>query len=91
MADQDNERNVMLSVLAGVGIGVLVGAIAGLLLAPKSGTETRESLTTTLGDLGNKITDLTHQVSSKVKLAVDATKHAAAEKLEESADKVESA
>ena len=35
MATNDDDRGVLISVLAGIGIGVLVGAVAGLLLAPK--------------------------------------------------------
>ena len=78
MADQDNERSVVLSVLAGIGVGVLVGAIAGLLLAPRSGSETRQSIGSTLTDLGNKIGDLSQQVASKVKTAVEQGKQAIA-------------
>src|SRR5437588_9153286 len=84
MADQDNERSVVLSVLAGIGVGVLVGAIAGLLLAPRSGSETRQSIGGTLTDLGNKITDLSQQVASKVKSAVEQGKQAMAEHAEQS-------
>ena len=82
MENQDNERNVMLSVLAGIGIGVLVGAIAGILLAPRSGSETRESISSTLNDLGNKISDLSHDVATKVKSAVETGKQAVADRLE---------
>lgn len=82
MESQDNERSVMLSVLAGIGIGVLVGAIAGILLAPRSGSETRESISSTLNDLGNKISDLSHDVATKVKSAVETGKQAVAERLE---------
>jgi len=82
MENQDNEKSVMLSVLAGIGIGVLVGAIAGLLLAPRPGTETRESIGATLKDLGNKIGDLSQQVATKVKTAVEHGREAVAEHLE---------
>ena len=71
MAEQDSERGVMLSVLAGIGIGVIVGAIAGLLMAPKSGNETRQDIGATLGDLGTKLTDLSQQVASRVKTVVE--------------------
>ena len=82
MANQDDERNVMLSVLAGIGIGVMVGAIAGLLLAPRSGTETREAIGEKLHDLGNKLNDLSHDVAGKVKSAVDSGRQAVVERRE---------
>jgi gas vesicle protein len=66
-SSNDHEKNVMVSVLAGVGIGVLVGAIAGLLLAPKTGAETRQSLGSALHELGEKLGDLSQQVSSRLK------------------------
>jgi len=82
MNNDDNEKSVMLSVLAGIGIGVLVGAIAGLLLAPRAGSETRESISHTLKDLGAKVSDLSHQIADRVKSAVETGKQAVAEKLE---------
>jgi len=85
METQDNERNVMLSVLAGIGIGVIVGAVAGLLFAPRSGSETRESVAQTLTDLAHKISDLSQQVTEKVKTVVETGKKAMAEKVEEAA------
>ncbi len=82
MASEDQEKSVMLSVLAGIGIGVLVGAIAGLLLAPKPGAETREDISHSLSDLGNKISDLSHQVADRVKTVVDKSKQVVADKME---------
>ena len=82
MDNDDNEKSVMLSVLAGIGIGVLVGAIAGLLFAPKSGPETRQNISATLTDLGNKIGDLSHQVADRVKTAVETSKQVVADKME---------
>ncbi len=83
MDSQDNEKSVMLSVLAGIGVGVLVGAIAGLLFAPKAGTETRESIGNTLTDLGNKISDLSQDVANRVKTVVESGRQAASDKLSE--------
>ena len=85
MNDQDQEKSVMLSVLAGIGIGVLVGAVAGLLLAPKPGVETRENIGQTLSDLGNKITDLSQQVATRVKTAVETGKQAVQDRIEKHA------
>ncbi len=86
MENQDNERSVLLSVLAGIGIGVIVGAIAGLLFAPRSGSETRETVGHTLTDLTHKISDLSQQVAAKVKSAVETGKQAMAEKVAEADD-----
>lgn len=51
MSNDREESNVVLYMLAGVGLGAIIGAAAGLLFAPKSGAETRE-------DLANKFKEL---------------------------------
>jgi gas vesicle protein len=51
MSNEKEEANVVLYMLAGVGLGAIIGAAAGLLFAPKAGTETRE-------DLANKFKEL---------------------------------
>lgn len=52
---QDNdEKNVLIYMLAGVGLGALIGAAAGLLFAPKAGTETREELADKFKELKGK-------------------------------------
>lgn len=51
MANNNDDSNVMLYMLAGVGLGAIIGAAAGLLFAPKAGTELRE-------DLGDKFKEL---------------------------------
>ncbi len=53
MTDRDN-ANGMLYMLAGVGLGAIIGAAAGLLFAPKPGAETREDLTDKLKELKDK-------------------------------------
>jgi gas vesicle protein len=71
METQENDKSVLMSVLAGIGIGVIVGGIAGLMFAPKAGMEMRESVTKTLADLGEKINQVAQQVSTKVGQAAD--------------------
>ena len=44
MTNEHDEKNVMLYMLAGVGLGAIIGAAAGLLFAPKAGTETRAEI-----------------------------------------------
>lgn len=51
MSNNDHDSNSMLYLLAGVGLGAIIGAAAGMLFAPKAGTEIRD-------DLGEKITEL---------------------------------
>jgi len=53
MSDHD-DKNVMLYMLAGVGLGAIIGAAAGLLFAPKAGAETREELGGKLKELKGK-------------------------------------
>lgn len=64
---EQHDKNVMLYFLAGVGLGALVGAAAGLLLAPKSGAETREDLAHKFDELKNKVTEWAkHRKEGKV-------------------------
>jgi len=48
------DRDVALNLLAGIGIGAIIGAVTALLLAPKPGAETREDIKKTLDDLRHK-------------------------------------
>jgi gas vesicle protein len=68
MHDND-EKNVMLYMLAGVGLGALIGAAAGLLFAPKPGTETREDLSNKFKELKGKTEEwIAEQKAKKSKL-----------------------
>jgi gas vesicle protein len=63
----EGERNdTLLSLLAGVGIGALVGAAAALLLAPQSGEETRTQIRGTADDLLVKLRDTVEDMRGKV-------------------------
>jgi gas vesicle protein len=86
MAGNDDDRSVLVSVLAGIGIGVLVGAVTGLLLAPKSGEETRDDLTKSLSDLNTKVNELGRTVSQRVTEQVSRTRAQMAQKFGESSD-----
>ena len=57
MADNE-ERGVALNFLAGVGIGAMVGGVIALLVAPKSGSETREDLKKAAQDLAKSTEDI---------------------------------
>ncbi|HEY0867396.1 MAG TPA: YtxH domain-containing protein [Fimbriimonas sp.] len=54
MAHHDDDSNVLIYMLAGVGLGAIIGAAAGLLFAPKAGTELRHDLTDKIGELKGK-------------------------------------
>lgn len=53
MSDSD-DKNAMLYLLAGVGIGALIGTAAGMLFAPKAGSETRDELVEKVKELKTK-------------------------------------
>ena len=66
----DNEdRGVLLNFLAGVGIGAIVGAAAALVLAPKSGSETREDLKKVVQDLSKSTEELRRRSSEALDTA----------------------
>ncbi|TKC06086.1 YtxH domain-containing protein [Pedobacter frigoris] len=48
-----NSSNILIGLLA----GLAAGAALGLLIAPESGTETRDKLSRSLNDLGESIKD----------------------------------
>jgi len=72
MSDNGSEeRNVMLYMLAGIGLGALIGAAAGLLFAPKPGSEIREDLGKQLSDLkkkaGDWYTERKHKTAAEIR------------------------
>lgn len=81
MSDNSEDRSLIVSVLAGIGIGVLVGAVAGLLLAPKSGEETRNDLGKSMNDLSDKVNELGRTVKQQVTSVVERTRAQMAQKM----------
>lgn len=55
--NHSEDRNSLVYLLAGFGLGALIGALAGLLFAPKSGDETRDELNSKLKELKGKTED----------------------------------
>lgn len=86
MANGNEDRGILLNVLAGIGIGVLVGAAAGMLLAPKAGEETRGDLGKSLNELNDKLSDLGKTVSQKVTEASERLRTQMTQKLGENGD-----
>lgn len=68
---ETEDKGVMVYFLAGVGVGALIGAAAGLLLAPKAGTETREELSHKFDDLKHRVGDWVKEKKNKATSAVE--------------------
>lgn len=64
MSDND-DKNVLLYMLAGVGLGALIGAAAGLLFAPKAGSEFREDIADKFKELKGKTEEWIQEQRSK--------------------------
>jgi gas vesicle protein len=52
--EERDDKNALIYMLAGIGLGAVVGAAAGLLFAPKAGKETRDELADKLKELKSK-------------------------------------
>ncbi len=52
--NNSEDKNALVYLLAGFGLGALIGALAGLLFAPKTGTETREEIADRVKELKGK-------------------------------------
>lgn len=63
MSNNQEDRNVFVNFLAGMGLGALVGAVAALLMAPKSGDETRHDLANVAEEVKVKATKVTQNLS----------------------------
>ena len=74
---ESDDRNVMLYLLAGIGIGALIGAAAGIMFAPKAGTETRDELAEKFRELKAKTESWIAEQRAK-KAAVDAAEEVGA-------------
>lgn len=73
----DDEKSVLLTVLAGIGLGAIIGAAAGLLFAPKAGMETREDLKKAADDLKSKAEGIVGELSTSVEQLVQKGKEVA--------------
>lgn len=73
MSNQQDDNNALLYLLAGVGLGAIIGAAAGLLFAPKAGEETRDELNEKFKELKSKTDEwIAEQKSKKAAAPADA-------------------
>ncbi len=82
---QRKQSNV-LPAIATFGVGMLVGAAAGVLFAPKSGQETREDLSKRVDDLVGRGKDLSGEVTHSLSAARDKAMDVAGEAREKVAE-----
>jgi hypothetical protein len=85
IVSEGDRTETLLSLLAGVGIGALVGATAALLLAPQSGQETRTQIRDTADDLLVRLRDSVEDLRGKVDEMVTSLKSRGAGSQAESA------
>lgn len=65
MSDNNNSDNSLLYLLAGVGLGAIIGAAAGMLFAPKAGNETRDELNDKFKELKTKTEEWVNEQKAK--------------------------
>ncbi len=88
MSNQEDEgKSVVLNFLAGLGLGALIGAATALLIAPKSGDETRQDIKNATDDIKSKAGKVMQDLSDSSEELVKKSK----EILESTKEKVQSA
>jgi gas vesicle protein len=63
--NNDSDSSVVLYLLAGVGLGAIIGAAAGMLFAPKAGNETRDELNDKFKELKTKTEEWINEQKAK--------------------------
>jgi len=69
LSKHDDDSNALIYMLAGVGLGAIIGAAAGLLFAPKAGTDLRDDLSGRFNELKGKTEEWVAE--QRAKRAVD--------------------
>ena len=65
MSNKNDDNNVLIFMLAGVGLGAIIGAAAGLLFAPKAGDELRGELNDKFKELKGKTEEWVNEQRAK--------------------------
>lgn len=60
-----DDNNSLIYMLAGVGLGAIIGAAAGLLFAPKAGEDTREEIADKFKELKGKTEEWVNEQRAK--------------------------
>jgi len=76
VSERDSSSDGILALMAGIGLGALVGAMAALLLAPQSGSQTRTQIKETADDVLTKLRESVDDLRAKVDEVVASTKQA---------------
>jgi gas vesicle protein len=76
VSDQERSYEGLVSLLAGIGVGAVIGAVTALLIAPQSGAETRSQIGDTTGELLGKLRDTMEDVRVKLDQVVQNTRQA---------------
>jgi gas vesicle protein len=76
VSEQDRSNDAVVSLLAGLGLGFLIGATTALLIAPHSGAETRSYIGDTATDVLGKVRDAMDDVREKLDEALLYTRRA---------------
>jgi len=76
-------KNNFLSVLAGIVVGSLVGAVTMILMAPRSGKETRDEIMEKGNQLRDRATELVEDTVSQVRSSADKLSISGREKAKE--------
>lgn len=71
----------VISLLAGIGVGVLIGAAVALILAPQSGQQTRAQIRETADDALGRVRDSIDDLKGKVDDLAAQTKEVVANKM----------
>ena len=76
MSTEDRDESGLVSLLAGIGVGVLIGGVAALLLAPQAGNQTRAQIRETADDALNRLRDSMDDLKHRVEEVAQSAKEA---------------